>query len=275
MFKKESSDPMAILNKRLIVALDTATKAQALSLVQQLLPLGVTFKVGMALYYQTGPSILDDIHSLSESSNNASPFIFLDLKLHDIPNTVKNAAFQLAYHGATFFNVHALGGKAMMQAAKEGALAGWQQRQAETPKDQNFVSGTPPKVIGVTILTSTSDEALLETLNTPLQSGTTALHLAKLAQNSGLDGVVCSAQEAPLIKEACGGDFILVTPGIRPASYAAADDQARVMTPAKALTSGSDYLVVGRPITQASDPVVAANTILAEMEVALSQPVDA
>jgi len=242
---------------RLIVALDTPTSAEALDLVRLLAPLGVTFKVGMSLYYQSGPQILAEIDALSP----ASPFVFLDLKLHDIPNTVENAAFQLGLLGVTFFNVHALGGQDMMAAARQGAKAGWKER-----RDRGLpVHEAPPKVIGVTILTSTNDETLSKTLNHPVSAHKTALHLAKLAKQSGLDGVVCSAQEAQAIREACGEDFLLVTPGIRPHDYNSTDDQSRVMTPAKALMLGSNYLVVGRPVIQSENPLAAAQAILDDM----------
>lgn len=254
---------------RLIVALDTPTEQQALQLVKMLLPLGVTFKIGMELYYQSGSRILEKIQTLAtkQQNPNNNPFVFLDLKLHDIPNTVEKASFQLAYQGATFFNVHASGGKAMMQAAKKGSVNGWQQRK----KDNLPTTEKPPQLIGVTILTSINDTVLSETLQTNLTAGQTALHLAKLTKDSGLDGVVCSAKEVETIKQHCGKDFILVTPGIRPASYNTQDDQSRVMTPEKALLNGSDYLVIGRPVTQASSPLESAQNIITEITQTLAR----
>ncbi len=191
-------------------------------------------KIGMELYYAEGPQIVREIKARGHK-------IFLDLKLHDIPNTVKRAMKVLSGLGVDMINLHAAGTIPMMQAALEGLTR---------------ADGTRPVLIAVTQLTSTSETQLHEEM---LISSTMPQTVAKYAQNAraaGLDGVVCSPLEAALVKEACGPDFQTVTPGIRFAD-SAADDQQRVMTPAKARLGGSDYIVVGRPITQADDPVAA------------------
>ena len=191
-------------------------------------------KIGMELFYSEGPEIVREIKRRGHS-------LFLDLKLHDIPNTVKKAAAALARLGADIVNVHAAGAGEMMRAALESL----------TRPD-----GTRPLVIAVTQLTSTSDAQLKNELliNTGMEE--TVLHYAKNAKAAGLDGVVCSPLEASSVKGVCGQGFLTVTPGIRFAD-SAADDQTRVMTPAKAREAGSDYIVVGRPIIAAGDPLAA------------------
>jgi orotidine-5'-phosphate decarboxylase len=191
-------------------------------------------KIGMELFYAEGPDIVREIKSRGHK-------IFLDLKLHDIPNTVRRAMVRLASLGVDMTNVHAAGGSAMMKAAVEGL----------TRPD-----GTRPLLIAVTQLTSTSDAMLHdELLIGPSMQETIASYAAN-AKASGLDGVVCSPLEAGLVKDACGAGFMAVTPGVRFAD-SAKDDQARITTPARAREIGSDYIVVGRPITQAPDPVAA------------------
>jgi len=189
-------------------------------------------KVGMELFYSEGPEIVREIKRRGHR-------LFLDLKLHDIPNTVKKAAAALARLGADIVNVHAAGAGEMMRAALESL----------TRPD-----GSRPMVIGVTQLTSTSQAQLNEELLIPLDMEETVLRYAKNAKASGLDGVVCSPLEAAGVKAACGREFLTVTPGIRFAD-SEADDQTRIMTPAKAREAGSDYIVVGRPITAAGDPL--------------------
>ena len=191
-------------------------------------------KVGMELYYATGPEIVSYLKDLGHS-------VFLDLKLHDIPNTVKSAMKVLSHLGVDMTNVHAAGGVEMMKAAREGL-------------------GKEAKLIAVTQLTSTSEEQMREFQNIQTSLQESVIHYAKKTAEAGLDGVVCSAQEVKLIKEAISPDFICLTPGIRP-SGAAVGDQKRVMTPADAYHIGSDYIVVGRPITQATDPVAAYHAI--------------
>mgnify|MGYP004575574077 FL=1 len=191
-------------------------------------------KVGMELYYATGPEIVSYLKDLGHS-------VFLDLKLHDIPNTVKSAMKVLSHLGVDMTNVHAAGGVEMMKAAREGL-------------------GKEAKLIAVTQLTSTSEEQMRDFQNIQTSLQESVIHYAKKTAEAGLDGVVCSAQEVKLIKESTSKDFICLTPGIRPAG-AAVGDQKRVMTPADAYQIGSDYIVVGRPITQATDPVAAYHAI--------------
>ncbi|VOT94600.1 orotidine-5-phosphate decarboxylase [Streptococcus pneumoniae] len=192
------------------------------------------FKVGMELYYAAGPEIVSYLKGLGHS-------VFLDLKLHDIPNTVKSAMKVLSQLGVDMTNVHAAGGVEMMKAAREGL-------------------GSQAKLIAVTQLTSTSEAQMQEFQNIQTSLQESVIYYAKKTAEAGLDGVVCSAQEVQVIKQATNPDFICLTPGIRPAG-AAVGDQKRVMTPADAYQIGSDYIVVGRPITQAEDPVAAYHTI--------------
>lgn len=194
-------------------------------------------KVGMELYYAAGSEILTYIKDLGHS-------IFLDLKLHDIPNTVESAMRVLADIGVDMTNVHAAGGVEMMKAAKRGL-------------------GDAAKLIAVTQLTSTSEEQMREDQNIQSSLKESVLHYAQKTYEAGLDGVVCSAQEASAIKQATADDFICLTPGIRPQG-AAVGDQKRVVSPADAYRIGSDYIVVGRPITQAEDPVKAYQAVYKE-----------
>ena len=194
-------------------------------------------KIGMELYYAEGPEIVRYVKSLGHS-------VFLDLKLHDIPNTVKSAMHVLSNLGVDMTNVHAAGGVEMMKAAREGL-------------------GQGPKLIAVTQLTSTSDEQMKADQNIQTSLVDSVLHYAKKAEEAGLDGVVCSGHEVRSIKQLCP-EILCLTPGIRPSSETK-DDQRRVMTPAEAVQAGSDYLVVGRPITKADSPAEAARAILAEM----------
>ncbi|HGQ0415786.1 TPA: orotidine-5'-phosphate decarboxylase [Streptococcus pneumoniae] len=191
-------------------------------------------KVGMELYYAAGPEIVSYLKGLGHS-------VFLDLKLHDIPNTVKSAMKILSQLGVDMTNVHAAGGVEMMKAAREGL-------------------GSQAKLIAVTQLTSTSEAQMQEFQNIQTSLQESVIYYAKKTAEAGLDGVVCSAQEVQVIKQATNPDFICLTPGIRPAG-AAVGDQKRVMTPADAYQIGSDYIVVGRPITQAEDPVAAYHAI--------------
>ena len=221
---------------RIIVALDYPEAAPALELVARLEPALCRLKVGKELFTAAGPQLLEQFMQRGFE-------IFLDLKFHDIPNTTAQACKAAATLGVWMVNVHALGGRKMMEAARE-ALA-----QAISP----------PKLIAVTVLTSMAqaDLAELGIVATPAEL---VLRLAKLARDSGLDGVVCSAQEATLLRQNCGKEFCLVTPGIRPAN-SAHDDQSRIMTPRAALDAGSNYLVIGRPITSAADPLLALQDI--------------
>ncbi|WP_115718739.1 orotidine-5'-phosphate decarboxylase [Gallaecimonas mangrovi] len=218
-------------NKPVLVALDFDDKAKALALVNQLDPQQCRLKVGKEMFTLFGP---DWVKTLVDKGFD----VFLDLKFHDIPNTVAKAVAAAAELRVWMVNVHASGGSRMMSAAK-AALA---------PYGDNA-----PLLIAVTVLTSMGDDELKELGVEASSAQQQVLRLATLAKASGLDGVVCSAKEATLLKSTLGQDFKLVTPGIRPAG-SDAGDQRRVMTPAEAIAAGSDYLVVGRPITQAVDP---------------------
>lgn len=226
---------------RIIIALDFAEGVQALRLVERLDPTLCRLKVGKELFTAEGPRLV-------ESLVNKGYGVFLDLKFHDIPNTTAKACAAAAKLGVWMLNVHASGGRAMMLAAREAI------EQSSAPR---------PLLIAVTVLTSMDEAALHEVgVGIPLQAQ--VLHLATLAHACQLDGVVCSAQEASMLRQQIGQDFHLVTPGIRPAS-AGKDDQSRVVTPANALRQGSSYLVIGRPITQAVDPLAALHAIHTEI----------
>jgi orotidine-5'-phosphate decarboxylase len=218
------------------VALDTPSMERALELAAKVKPFVGGLKLGLEFFGANGPE------GVRAVAAGGLP-VFLDLKLHDIPNTVAGAMKSLSGLGASIINVHASGGAAMMRAAAD-ALAGFRPR---------------PKLIAVTVLTSleTADLASMGVAADPLQQ---VLRLAKLAQNSGADGVVCSPQEIKAVRAACGQDFLIVTPGVRP-DLGAKDDQKRVMTPKEALAAGADILVIGRPITGAPDEGVAARAI--------------
>ncbi len=236
-----------LAKERLIVALDFPDEQAVKNLVDTLGDEVVYYKVGMELYYSVGQSVLDFLAQRGKR-------IFLDLKLHDIPNTVAQALASLATRpGIDILNVHASGGPTMMKEAAARMRAAAQKAGL-----------TPPKLIAVTLLTSLSEEEWKQ-LNGSLSVREQVVCLAKLTKECGLDGVVASPQEAAAIRAACGDDFLIVTPGVRPAG-AAIGDQVRIATPATALSDGADYLVVGRPITQAADPVLAARQIIAEME---------
>lgn len=228
---------------RLIVALDVPTSDAGARMAERLKDHVGLFKIGFELFSAEGPVLVRYLAARGSG-------VFLDLKFHDIPNTVRAASREAAALGVSMFNVHASGGSAMMEAARAGAEAGCS-------------GGMRPLVLAVTILTSLSqrDLAAIAMEGSPEQA---VVRLARLAQAAGLDGVVASAQEAPAIRDACGPRFVIVTPGIRPAT-AAAGDQARVRTPADAIRAGADYLVVGRPITAAADPQAAADSIVREM----------
>ena len=209
----------------IIVALDYAKAAQALALAERLDPAACRLKVGKELFTAAGPQLVETLIARGFD-------VFLDLKFHDIPNTVAKACEAAARLGVWMLNVHASGGLAMMQAAREGVAR----------SDRN------PLLIAVTVLTS-MDQTALKQVGVATSVQGQVLHLAGLTKEAGLDGVVCSAQEAVLLRSALGPDFCLVTPGIRPAS-ASLDDQSRVVTPADAMRNGAHYLVIGRPITR-------------------------
>lgn len=229
---------------RIIVALDYAAPQSALEMAARLDPARCRVKVGKELFTAAGPALVEDLAVRGFG-------VFLDMKYHDIPNTVASACKAAARLGVWMLNVHASGGRAMLLAARE-ALDGLAAR---------------PKLIAVTLLTSLSGSDLADI---GMQGSTEAvvLRLARLAQGAGADGVVCSAQEAQALRAACGAAFSLVTPGIRLADVSSApaqDDQKRIMTPRAAIAAGADYLVIGRPITQADDPLAVLERIQREM----------
>jgi len=227
------------MKSKIFVALDVENKEKALEIVGDLRGLGACFKIGKQLFTSTGPELVREIVGMGED-------VFLDLKYHDIPNTVAKAGVAAAELGVKIFNVHASGGRKMMEAVR-----------SEMDKLQN-----PPLVLAVTILTSLGEEDIREVgfdRTIPEQIA----KLARLAKDSGMDGVVASPLEIELIRETCGKDFKILTPGIRPA-FAAVNDQKRIATPAEALRKGADYLVIGRPITAAENRREAFLKILEE-----------
>lgn len=224
--------------KDVIVALDFPSAQQALAFTEKF-DQPIFVKIGMELFYAAGPSIVETIKQQGHK-------VFLDLKFHDIPNTVAGATKSCLNLGADIMNLHAGGGSKMMQAAAEAI--------------KEYPAANKPLLIAVTQLTSTSADMLREELLITAKMEDTVLAYAQNAKNSGLDGVVCSALEVRRIKDSLGEDFITVTPGIRPAD-AEVGDQARVVTPQMARELGSDYIVVGRPITKAADPVAAYRQI--------------
>ena len=215
---------------KIVIALDYANAQEALNFVEQLDPTLCRLKVGKELFTAAGPQLVEALAAKGFG-------VFLDLKFHDIPTTVAKACEAASRLGVWMLNVHASGGSAMMEAAREGVER----------------SGQKPILIAVTVLTSMNQQMLNE-VGVAGSVADQVLNLAALTQKSGLDGVVCSAQEAPAIRKVLGDKFCLVTPGIRP-SDAALDDQSRVVTPSQALTLGSSYLVIGRPITQSQNPL--------------------
>jgi orotidine-5'-phosphate decarboxylase len=224
----------------IIVALDFPNAAAALALVEHIEPAACRLKVGKELFTRAGPQLVEQLVERGFD-------VFLDLKFHDIPNTVASACRAAAGLGVWMLNVHALGGERMLLAAREGIGRAAHQ----------------PLLIAVTILTSMNEQDLAGVG----LSGTAAdnvMRLAGLAQSCGLDGVVCSPRETALLRDRLGADFLLVTPGIRPAGVAS-DDQRRVMTPLEAVRNGSSYLVIGRPVTQADDPVGVLRALNSEL----------
>jgi orotidine-5'-phosphate decarboxylase len=231
---------------RLIVALDYPTANQALQLVDSLEQTCQWFKVGMELFYGAGNQIVEQLR-------NRGFNVFLDLKLHDIPNTVASAIHSVTQVGASLLTIHAGGGAAMMSAAA---------RAAEAP--------SAPRLLAVTVLTS-MDAEQLNGIGITVSPADQVLRLARLAEASGITGLVCSAEETSLLRRELHPDTLLVVPGIRPAG-AAAQDQKRIATPAQAIARGASMLVIGRPITQATNPAQATQAILDDIEQELSQP---
>lgn len=243
-----STSPALTNDPRIVVALDFAFADMAIEFIECIDPSMCKLKIGKELFTSAGPRFV-------EQCVDKGYDVFLDLKFHDIPTTVRKACEAASRLGVWMLNVHASGGIPMMEAALEGVEA----------------SGRNPLLIAVTVLTS-MDQATLQSLgvNIPLQEQ--VLHLASFAQQAKLHGVVCSAQEAPILRNALGKDFCLVTPGIRPVlpeAKVSADDQSRVVTPAQAIKDGAHYLVIGRPITQAENPTEVLNRLNLEIANAL------
>ena len=237
------------LAERIIIALDAQTQQEALSLVHEL-PGAKIFKVGLTLFISEGPSLLREIQKQGKK-------IFLDLKLHDIPHQIGGAIKAGIGYNVHMMTLHASGGKEMMAKAAEAA---------ETAAKQSGLS--KPLLLAVTVLTSLKQEQLKE-IGMDDRVGEQVLRLARLAKKNGMDGVVCSPQEIDIIKGEFGQDFLVISPGIRP-TWAAAQDQKRILTPAKAIAKGVDYMVIGRPITQASSPAEAFLRIAEELNRAVN-----
>ncbi|MBD1869912.1 orotidine-5'-phosphate decarboxylase [Cyanobacteria bacterium FACHB-471] len=234
---------------RIIVPLDVSSEREAIALLDRL-PQVSFWKVGLELFVSSGSGILTVLKERQKQ-------IFLDLKFHDIPNTVAGACRAAASYGVDLVTIHATAGsealKAAQAAAQEGAIA---------------ASHTPPKLIAITVLTSLNLRSLAFELKIPLELTDYALQMALLAQESGLAGAVCSPQEVEQLRQTCGDRFLLVCPGVRP-TWAEAGDQRRSLTPAAALKAGANYLVIGRPITAAEDPVIAFERICDELATVL------
>jgi orotidine-5'-phosphate decarboxylase len=238
-----SAHPQPAPADRLIVALDFPSADAALGLVDRLQGTCHWFKVGMELYYAAGNSVIEQLLHRGHE-------VFLDLKLHDIPNTVVGGVRSVADVGASLLTIHAAGGEQMMRAAAQAAN-----------------SPNAPRLLAVTVLTS-MDAAELAAVGVTGSPAAQVLRLARLARAAGINGLVCSAEEVSAVREAMGPEALLVVPGIRPAG-AGHNDQSRIATPADAIARGASMLVVGRPITQAADPAAAAAQILAEIQAAL------
>lgn len=233
------------ITERIIVPLDVSNVEAAIALIDKL-PKVTFWKVGLELFVSSGPEILVTL-------KNRQKRIFLDLKFHDIPNTVAGACRAAARYGVDLLTIHATAGR---EALKSACVA------VQEGADDTGVS--PPKLIAITLLTSLSSRQLAFDLRIPLELPEYALQMALMAQETGLDGAVCSPQEVEQLRQTCGNDFLLVCPGVRP-SWADAGDQRRSLTPVQAIKAGADYLVIGRPITAASDPESAWQKICDEL----------
>lgn len=228
------------MKNNVIVALDVPNLRDAKQLVKELVWAIRYFKVGKELFTSCGPEVIKMIRDLGGE-------VFLDLKYHDIPNTVAGSIRAACELGVFMVNVHASGGRKMLQAAR----------------DEVMKAKSKPLLIGVTVLTSMKQQDLSEiSVNRSIDEQ--VVHLARLSQSAGLDGVVASGLEAPMIRKACGKEFKIVTPGVRP-QWAATDDQQRILTPDQAFQNGADYIVIGRPITKAPNPLDAAKRVLEEI----------
>jgi orotidine-5'-phosphate decarboxylase len=231
---------------KMILALDVADSDSALEIVDKFKDYVNIFKVGLELFTTVGPGIVEEIQKRGKK-------VFLDLKFHDIPNTVTKAALSATRLGVYMFNVHASGGFEMMRKCRDSVVEMCLKENLERPK-----------ILGVTVLTSLSKEILTDELGIQYGLRTHVRHLSSLALKAGLDGVVASAREVELIRNHCGKSFIIVTPGIRP-SWTPPDDQKRTLTPKEAIREGSDYLVIGRAVLQQPDPIKAVELISLEI----------
>ncbi|MBE9111019.1 orotidine-5'-phosphate decarboxylase [Nodosilinea sp. LEGE 07298] len=237
------------VDQRIIVPLDVPSAAAALALVEAL-PQVSFWKVGLELFVSAGPELIEALKARQKR-------VFLDLKFHDIPNTMAGACAAAGRYGADLLTVHTAAGKEALVAAQTAAIAGAEAAGVD-----------PPVVLGVTLLTSIAPNVLAEELKVPLESTSYVLQMARLAQDSGLQGAVCSPQEASQLRRFLPSDFALVCPGVRP-TWASSQDQRRTLTPLQALQAGATYLVIGRPITAAPDPAAAFGRICEECSAAI------
>jgi len=233
-------------NNKIIVPLDVATVEDAIALLNQL-PEVTFWKVGLELFTNTGPQIIEVLKSRQKR-------IFLDLKFHDIPNTVAGACRTASRYGVDLLTIHSTNGRDALKAAAEAVQEGASQANVK-----------PPKLIAITLLTSISSRQLAFDLHVPLELPEYALKMALMAKESGLDGAVCSPQEVAQLRQTCGDNFLLVCPGVRP-EWADKGDQKRTFTPAASLQAGANYLVIGRPITSAENPAIAWQKICEEVK---------
>lgn len=238
---------MEELREKIWVALDVGDLQSAKNLIKQLAPHIGVFKIGMQLFTAVGPKIIEFIKMEGGK-------IFLDMKFHDIPNTIAGATRSSIQLEVDFFNIHTSGGSEMMQSAVD-----------IIKNEASKVNISPPKILGVTVLTSLNEEILKRELNIQISLEDQVVHLAKLAQKCGLDGVIASPHEAKSIRKACGKSFFIVTPGIRPVWAHDKGDQKRVTTPQEAIKLGANAFVIGRPITKAVNPINAAIKTLKEI----------
>ncbi|MEB3355489.1 MAG: orotidine-5'-phosphate decarboxylase [Synechococcales bacterium] len=233
------------MKDRIIVPLDVSTQKEAIALLDQL-PEVTFWKVGLELFVSSGTALIQELQRRQKR-------IFLDLKFHDIPNTVAGACRAAAQYGVDLLTVHAAAGGAALRAAQEAAIAG-----------ATAANCDPPKLIAITLLTSIDARTLAFQLKVPIELPEYALQMALLTQESGLSGIVCSPQEVAQIRRVCGDRFLCVCPGVRP-SWAEKGDQRRSLTPLEAFQAGADYLVIGRPITAAANPAAAFQRICDEI----------
>ncbi|MGE5381631.1 MAG: orotidine-5'-phosphate decarboxylase [Methylocystaceae bacterium] len=232
---------------RITVALDVDSRDRALDLARQLKDEVGVFKIGMQLFNSEGPSLIQEIAALGRP-------VFVDLKFHDIPNTVAAAGRVMTRLGASIFNVHAAGGREMMSQVRKAV-----------DEEAARLGRQRPLILAVTVLTSIDQQAVNNDLQVNLPVADLVVKWAIMAKEAGMDGVVASPQEITAIRTACGPEFIIITPGVRPV-WAETNDQKRIMTPREAYQAGADYLVIGRPITSAADPAAAARRIADELE---------